>query len=75
MTPMQRSAGLFVPSPGDDLPVVFVYDDGIGMDADGLSDLWLIARSKKRDESYERLMKRKQIGKFGIGKLATYRDC
>ena len=67
-----KECRLFVPSPGDDLPVVFVYDDGIGMDADGLSDLWLIARSKKRDESYERLMKRKQIGKFGIGKLATY---
>ena len=61
-----------VPSPGSDLPAALVYDDGIGMDADGLSDLWLIARSKKRDESHERRTKRKQIGKFGIGKLATY---
>ena len=63
---------LFVPKPDDDLQVVLVYDDGIGMDADGLSDLWLVGRSSKREPAYERRMDRKQIGKFGIGKLATY---
>ena len=52
--------------------MVLVYDDGIGMDIDGLSDLWLVGRSKKREVDYERLRQRKQIGKFGIGKLATY---
>ena len=35
---------LFVPKPGDDLQAILVYDDGIGMDADGLSDLWLVGR-------------------------------
>ena len=63
---------LFVPKPGDDLQTVLVYDDGIGMDADGLSDLWLVGRSSKREAAYQRRMARKQIGKFGIGKLATY---
>ena len=63
---------LFVPRPGDDLQAVLVYDDGIGMDADGLSDLWLVGRSSKRELDYQRRMTRKQIGKFGIGKLATY---
>ena len=63
---------LFVPEKKDDLRAVLVYDDGIGMDAEGLSNLWLIARSNKRDENYQARMKRKQIGKFGIGKLSTY---
>ena len=63
---------LFVPKPDDDLQAVLVYDDGTGMDADGLSDLWLVGRSSKRDPAYQCRMARKQIGKFGIGKLATY---
>ena len=63
---------LFVPKPDDDLQAVLVYDDGIGMDAVGLSDLWLVGRSGKREPAYQRRMARKQIGKFGIGKLATY---
>ena len=63
---------LFVPRSDDDLQAVLVYDDGIGMDAAGLSDLWLVGRSGKRDLAYQRRMARKQIGKFGIGKLATY---
>ena len=67
-----KECRLFVPKPGDDLQAVLVYDDGIGMDADGLSDLWLVGRSGKREPAYQRRMTRKQIGKFGIGKLATY---
>ena len=63
---------LFVPQPADDLPAVLVYDDGVGMDGDGLSDLWLVGRSHKRDAEVELRARRKQIGKFGIGKLATY---
>ena len=63
---------LFVPGPNDDVQAVLVYDDGIGMDAAGLSDLWLVGRSGKRDTAYQLRMARKQIGKFGIGKLATY---
>jgi histidine kinase/DNA gyrase B/HSP90-like ATPase len=51
---------------------VLVFDSGTGMDAGGLTDLWHIGRSNKRDAQIEKLRKRKQIGKFGIGKLATY---
>lgn len=48
-----------------------VLDDGEGMDAEGLKRHWLIGISNKRDLS--KLPKgRQQIGKFGIGKLATY---
>ena len=50
---------------------IVVIDDGEGMDAEGLKDHWLIGVSNKR-----RLgllpRSRQQIGKFGIGKLATY---
>ena len=49
-----------------------VFDDGIGMDYDGLVDLWKIGRSNKRMEEIESKRERKQIGKFGIGKLAAH---
>ena len=67
-----KECRLFVPDPSSDLQAILVYDDGIGMDTDGLSDLWLVARSKKREAAYQRRIQRKQIGKFGIGKLTTY---
>lgn len=51
---------------------IAVFDDGIGMTAEGLSNLWHIGRSNKRTEEIELRSARKQIGKFGIGKLATY---
>jgi len=64
---------VFVPAPGEaGRSFVVVYDDGIGMDLKGLQDLWHIGRSHKRDAEIERRAKRLQIGKFGIGKLATY---
>ncbi len=50
---------------------IIVIDDGIGMDEKGLGEHWLIGVSNKR--ALARFPKgRKQIGKFGIGKLATY---
>jgi hypothetical protein len=50
---------------------IIVVDDGIGMDDKGLGEHWLIGVSNKRELTT--LPKgRKQIGKFGIGKLATY---
>ncbi|MBS1724661.1 MAG: ATP-binding protein [Armatimonadetes bacterium] len=50
---------------------IAVIDDGEGMDANGLRQHWLIGKSLKRD--LQTLPKgRQQIGKFGIGKLATY---
>ena len=52
---------------------ILVFDDGVGMDEDGLRDLWQIGRSTKRVKDEPTLrFKRKQIGRFGIGKLATY---
>ena len=52
---------------------IVVFDNGVGMDREGLTDLWQIGRSNKRTEEIERRRKRKQIGKFGIGKLAVCR--
>lgn len=64
---------LYVPLPSDvDKDFIIAFDDGIGMDRDGLTNLWQIGRSNKRDEEIQRRRERKQIGKFGIGKLATY---
>ena len=51
---------------------VIVFDNGIGMDHDGLVDLWKIGQSNKRMEETQSKRKRKQIGKFGIGKLAAH---
>jgi histidine kinase/DNA gyrase B/HSP90-like ATPase len=50
---------------------IAVLDDGEGMDAQGLHDHWLIGKSFKRELS-ALPRGRRQIGKFGIGKLATY---
>ncbi|MGD1156523.1 MAG: ATP-binding protein [Terriglobia bacterium] len=50
---------------------IAVIDDGTGMDDKGLRQHWLIGVTNKRHLSV--LPRgRKQIGKFGIGKLATY---
>lgn len=51
---------------------VAIYDDGVGMDYSGLVDLWRVGRPKTRSDTSTRHTDRKQIGKFGIGKLATY---
>lgn len=51
---------------------IAVLDDGTGMDPDGFEQHWLIGVSNKRDTGYPAPLNRKQIGKFGIGKLATY---
>ena len=64
---------VYVPSPDEDINYIVVYDDGAGMSREGLSDLWQIGRSNKiLNRSAESKKKRKQIGKFGIGKLATF---
>ena len=47
-----------------------VFDNGTSMDLDGLRDLWHIAFSPKEGRTTEH--GRPVIGKFGIGKLATY---
>lgn len=50
---------------------VIVADDGESMDQAGLHDLWKIGESKKRSESPPK-GRANPVGKFGIGKLATY---
>lgn len=50
---------------------IWVIDDGESMDVQGFRDLWKIGESTKRDPKRES-KKRPPIGKFGIGKLATY---
>ncbi len=55
----------------DQNATIAVIDDGEGMDAAGLKIHWLIGKSLKRDLATLPLG-RQQIGKFGIGKLATY---
>jgi hypothetical protein len=48
---------------------IVVLDDGSGMDGQGLQQHWIIGSSKKR---LRHGVGRSPIGKFGIGKLATY---
>ena len=50
---------------------IAVVDDGTGMSPDGLRQHWLIGASHKR-ESATPPGSRAPIGKFGIGKLATF---
>ena len=53
---------------------VLVLDNGHSMDIEGLKKLWWIAKSPKTDEriATHQGRERKLIGKFGIGKLASY---
>ena len=51
--------------------IIAVVDDGESMDENGLRSLWLIGASDKRNLT-TLPRGRKQIGKFGIGKLATF---
>ena len=51
---------------------IVVIDDGESMDKKTLAEHWLIGESRKRDAGFRLPKKRKQIGRFGIGKLATY---
>lgn len=51
-----------------------VIDDGVSMDLDGLRELWQVGVSPKRPGGGTEVVHagRPPIGKFGIGKLATY---
>ena len=53
----------------DENACIWVLDNGTSMDLDGLETLWKITSDHKRALANP---KRPQIGKFGIGKLATY---
>lgn len=68
---------VYVPGPFTSNKLV-VWDDGDSMDQQGLQALWWIARSPKEGDrviahgSGDDRVERGQIGKFGIGKLASY---
>ncbi len=49
---------------------IVVIDNGESMDVTGLKQHWIIGQSTRRKGTYKK--GRKPIGKFGIGKLATY---
>ncbi|ALA58145.1 ATP-binding protein [Nitrospira moscoviensis] len=67
-----KQVAVFLPSDfHDQAATIVVLDNGEGMDANGLKRHWLIGKSLKRDLKTLPLG-RQQIGKFGIGKLATY---
>lgn len=51
--------------------IIWVVDDGDAMDLAGFEELWRIGISSRRDAGKES-QERPPIGKFGIGKLATY---
>ena len=62
---------LLSPNMHDQHAMIVVIDNGEGMGPDGLKQHWLIGVSNKRKPG--RFSRgRQQIGKFGIGKLATY---
>lgn len=50
--------------------IVWVLDNGESMDLAGLTTLWTVADSKKRQRGA--VNGRTPIGKFGVGKLSTY---
>ena len=54
----------------DPPPLLWVIDDGHGMNVDGFHQLWRVADSDKADASPSN--GRPPIGQFGIGKLAAY---
>jgi len=54
---------------------IAVIDDGESMNVKGLKEHWIIGLSKRREQEHTKSiypMGRHPIGKFGIGKLATY---
>src|SRR5437660_1213732 len=55
-----------------DTASLVVIDDGEGMGLEEFKQHWLIGDSDKRKKSYKPPRGRSPIGKFGIGKLATY---
>ena len=67
-----NEARIFVEDPGTRGNFLVVYDNGSGMSYEGIADLWKVGRPKPRAEQLTKHAERKQIGKFGIGKLSTY---
>ncbi|MXX53055.1 MAG: hypothetical protein F4Z35_03680, partial [Dehalococcoidia bacterium] len=67
-----NATAVYISIPDDlksDSASIWVLDNGTSMDVAGLETLWTITSDHKRRAENP---KRPQIGKFGIGKLATY---
>lgn len=67
-----RNVRIVIPRKENQKDSLWVIDDGIGMDQDGLKTLWKIAYSPKSDPNVEHSGIDEPIGQFGIGKLASY---
>jgi hypothetical protein len=66
-----KKVSVYIPTElNSDDSFIFVCDNGTSMNSVELKNLWKIGESNKRDN--ESNLSRKPIGKFGIGKLATY---
>ena len=66
------ATAVYISIPDDlksDSASIWVLDNGTSMDVTGLETLWTITSDHKRKVQNSQ---RPQIGKFGIGKLATY---
>jgi hypothetical protein len=63
----------YISTPEDSSEKLRVLDNGESMDMDGIEWLWTVAESPKDGPSTGRIAhNRKQIGKFGVGKLAAF---
>lgn len=66
----------YVSTPKDEDDVLQVLDNGVSMSDEGLDRLWDVAGGPKHEavvEGRERKLEgRKQIGRFGVGKLAAF---
>ncbi len=60
-----------VDTPSEVGDALFVLDNGNSMDMEGLRWLWNVAASRKSEEGRQE-GNRQQIGKFGVGKLASF---
>lgn len=63
-----------ITTPSKEQDELKVLDNGESMDVEGLEWLWKVAESRKAEELGDDRVKngRKQIGKFGVGKLAAF---
>lgn len=65
----------YVSTPREPSDQLTVLDNGTSMDLDGLKKLWMVAKSPKENMTKEGRRvdnQRVQIGKFGVGKLASF---
>ncbi|MFB6143772.1 MAG: ATP-binding protein [Candidatus Nanohaloarchaea archaeon] len=71
----------YVSTPKNNEGSLQVLDNGVSMDGQGLQNLWEVAGGEKKEKAQEGeertisgndISERRQIGRFGVGKLAAY---